>query len=114
MKKLGLILTIALIALLLVSCSEKEKGTYISDETYEAMTEEQKTFISDDFKCYMYNPGVLEIMDYTGNAEVLELPSELFDMPVKTIGGTFSYNKKLKTVTIPKSIQYISGTSILL
>lgn len=103
--ELALLLVVALV---LTSCSSKKKPS-ISEEYYEEMTEEQKTIIAGDYTCYMYNYGELEIKDYSGEDEELVLPSELYEMPVTRVSGSYWGTKNLKKITIPKGIKIVLG-----
>lgn len=48
------------------------------------------------------------ITNYIGNAEVLEIPSEIDGVAVKTIDcSAFSYTKTLKEVTIPEGVEKV-------
>ncbi|MBR3987886.1 MAG: leucine-rich repeat protein [Clostridia bacterium] len=78
---------------------------------FSASAEPPATFVSGDY-IYTINPdGTAEIMDYTGNAEILTIPEELDGINVTSIGyEAFRRNETLKSVTISDSITKI-GTA---
>ena len=65
---------------------------------------------SGDFNYRILSDGTAEIMDYTGTAEVLDIPSELDEYTVTSLGkGAFNHNDTLTSVTIPDSVTNIGG-----
>ena len=49
----------------------------------------------------------IKITEYTGNEEVVTVPSTIEDMPVTTIGERAFYSTKPKEVILPESIEII-------
>lgn len=64
---------------------------------------------ANDFAYHTYS-GKVEIYEYEGNAENVEIPSIIDDMKVTEIyGDTFKDNDNLRSVKIPTTVKSISG-----
>ena len=68
---------------------------------------EDETHTSGDFEYTILEDGTAEITGYTGNAETLEIPSELDEHAVTSINSAFDFCESLTSVTIPDSVTNI-------
>ena len=65
----------------------------------------EETLESGDYDYRILEDGTVEITRYSGNDEVIEVPSELDELPVTGIGDlAFGGCRSLKKITIPDSI----------
>lgn len=68
----------------------------------------QESFEDNDFSYVIMDDGTLEIIEYRGAAERLEIPSEIAGRSVSSIGyGAFSNCTNLVSVDIPNSVNSI-------
>ena len=75
-----------------------------------AQAEDLPLHTSGAYQYVLLEDGTVKIADYSGDAEALEIPSELDEYTVTALGGrAFSYCEGLASVTIPDSVTVIDG-----
>lgn len=73
---------------------------------------EPTVYTSGDFQYILLSDGTAEIVDYSGEAEVLTIPDRLAGHKVTSIGDmAFLFNDFLKKITIPASIENFGDTA---
>ena len=67
-------------------------------------------FTFEDFTYALLPDGNVEIIRYTGNEEIIEIPAEIEDVPVTSIGkSAFSHMETITEIHLPESITYIDN-----
>jgi len=64
-----------------------------------------------NFEIAILNGSMVEITNYTGNANEIRIPERINGMPVIAIGGGAFVNNQLTSIAIGNSVSYIGGSA---